>query len=132
MLGKQIGETSGKRIVRRVLSTDPLKVEVSFEESGKILGVATSGFATYQSVVGADGLLYGEGQGTVISAEGDMATWKGSGRGQLKDKGALSYRGILYFQTTAKKLASLNSVAVVFEYDVDPEGKTNTKMWEWK
>jgi hypothetical protein len=132
MLGKQIGETSGKRIVRRVLSTDPLKVEVSFEDSGKILGVATSGFATYQSVVGTDGSLYGEGAGAVISQEGDMASWKGSGRGQLKDKGALSYRGILYFQTTSKKLEPLNAVAVVFEYDVDPEGKTKTKMWEWK
>jgi len=34
MLGKQISETKGKRIVRRVLSTDPPTVEVTFEDSG--------------------------------------------------------------------------------------------------
>jgi len=49
----------------------------------------------------------------------------------LKDKRAISYRDVTYFQTTAKKLAPLNAIAVVFEYDVDPEGKTNTKIWEW-
>jgi len=26
----------------------------------------------------------------------------------------------------------LNSVAGVFEYEVDSEGKTQTKVWEWK
>ena len=35
MLGDLIGETTGKRIVRRVLSSDPLKVEVSFEKKEK-------------------------------------------------------------------------------------------------
>ena len=50
MLGEQIGESKGKRIVRRVLSSDPVTVEVSFEDGGNMLGVATSGFGTYQSV----------------------------------------------------------------------------------
>ena len=38
MLGEQIGEFRGKRLLRRVLSSDPLRVEVTFEDSGKILG----------------------------------------------------------------------------------------------
>jgi hypothetical protein len=42
MIGPQIGETKGKRIVRRVLSTDPLTVEVSFEDSGQMLSVPTT------------------------------------------------------------------------------------------
>ena len=36
MLGEQIGITTGKRLVRRVLSTDPPTAEVSFEDSGTI------------------------------------------------------------------------------------------------
>ena len=44
MLGELLGETRGKRIVRRVLSSDPVKVEVTFEDSGKMPGVEVNGF----------------------------------------------------------------------------------------
>ena len=58
MLGAQIGETKGKRIVRRVLSTDPTTVEVSFEDSGHLFGVPTTGLGTYTSVIRPDGSIY--------------------------------------------------------------------------
>ena len=35
MLKDMIVDGTGKRVVRRVLSTDPLTVEVSFEDGGK-------------------------------------------------------------------------------------------------
>jgi hypothetical protein len=38
MLGELLGENTGKRIVRRVLGTNPLTAEVSFEETGTMLG----------------------------------------------------------------------------------------------
>ena len=132
MLGELLGETTGKRIARRVLSTEPPKVEVSFEESGKMLGVSVSGFGTYWSVVRPDGSIYGEGEGIMISQDGEMCTWKGSGLGKFKEGGAVSYRGILYYRTTSQKLAQLNTVPGVFEYEVDTSGRTYTKVWEWK
>lgn len=132
MLGELLGETRGKRIVRRVLSTEPPKVEVSFEESGKMLGVATTGFGTYSSIVRADGTICGDGEGVLITQDGEMVTWKGSGLGKFKERGAVSYRGILYFRTASQKLAKLNTVGGVFEYEVDPDGNTHTKIWEWK
>jgi len=132
MLGEQLGESKGKRIVRRVLSTDPLKAEVSFEDSGSMLGVATTGFGTYTSSVRMDGTAYGEGQGVMMTADGDLISWKGSGLGKFGPGGALSYRGILYYQTPSQKLARLNSACGVFEYEVDPSGSTTTKVWEWK
>ena len=132
MLGEQIGETRGKRIVRRVLSSDPLTVEVTFEDSGKMLGIDVNGMGTYSSQVRADGTFYGEGQGTYITPDGGMLGWKGSGLGKLKEGGAVSYRGILYYRTTSQKLARLNSVAGVFEYEVDAKGDTQAKVWEWK
>ena len=132
MLGEQIGETRGKRIVRRVLSSDPLTVEVTFEDSGKMLGIDVNGMGTYSSQVRADGTFYGEGQGTYITQDGGMLAWKGSGLGKLKEGGAVSYRGILYYRTTSQKLARLNSVAGVFEYEVDAKGDTLAKVWEWK
>jgi hypothetical protein len=132
MLGELIGETRGKRIVRRVLSSAPLKVEVSFEDAGKMLGVEVNGFGTYVSEVRADGSLYGEGSGAYLSAAGDMLAWQGSGLGKLGEGGAVSYRGILYYRTTSTKLARLNTVAGVFEYEVDSKGTTHAKVWEWK
>ena len=132
MLGELIMEWNGKRIVRRVLSADPPKVEVSFEESGKVLGVSATDFGTYTSAVRPDGSIYGEGQGVMTTLDGEMISWTGSGLGKFKEKGAVSYRGILYFRTTSQKLARLNAVGGVFEYEVDPEGKTHTKVWEWK
>jgi hypothetical protein len=132
MLGELLGETTGRRTGRRVLSIDPPNAEVSFEENGKMLGVNANGFGTYSSVVRNDGSLYGEGHGVIMTQDGDMIAWKGSGVGKFKEKGAVSYRGILYYRTTSQKLARLNNAAGVFEYEVDPEGKTQTKVWEWK
>lgn len=132
MLGELLGETTGKRIVRRVLSTEPPTVEVSFEDSGKMLGVGTTGFGTYTAVIRIDGTIVGEGAGITTTQDGEAITWKGSGLGTFKEHGAISYRGILYYWTTSEKLARLNTVAGVFEYEVDPQGNTHTKVWEWK
>ena len=46
MIGEQIGETKGKRTVRRVISVAPPTAEVSFEDSGHMLGVPTTGMGT--------------------------------------------------------------------------------------
>ena len=132
MLGDQLGESTGKRIVRRVLSVDPLQVEVTFEDAGTMLGVATKGMGTYTSAVQPDGSVHGEGQGFMATADGEAITWKGSGSGKLGPDGSVSYRGILYYRTDSKKLARLHNACGVFEYEVDAAGNTTSKVWEWK
>src|SRR6185295_20287831 len=119
MLGELIAELSGKRILRRVTSSEPLTVEVSWEESGKLLGTNCQGFGTYTAVPRPDGTLFGEGQGAISSMEGELVAWKGSGIGRFKPGGAISYRGVVYYQTMSQKLSRLNGMAAVFEYDVD-------------
>ena len=134
MLGEQVYEAHGKRTGRRVLSTDGggFEVEVSFEAGGKLLGVDSHEIGTYWSEARPDGTLYGEGQGVVLTTDGGMATWKGGGVGAIHSDGAVSYRGAVYFTTSAPQFARLNSIAGVFEYEVDPAGNTHTKLWEWK
>jgi len=133
MLGEQILELTGKRTGRRVLSTDGgFKVEVSFEDNGKLLGQPANNMGTCWSGTRPDGTLYGEGQGVVIMQDGEMATWKGQGVGKLQPGGAVSYRGAVYYSTASAKLARLNSVAVVFEFEVGADGNIRTKGWEWK
>ncbi len=132
MLGQQISETKGKRLVRRVLSVDPPTAEVSFEDTGQVLGIPVTGMGTYTSVVRPDGSIYGHGQGMNMTQDGEAITWTGTGVGHFGPGGSVSYRGMLFFRTTSQKLAQLNNSCGAFEYDVDPTGNTISKVWEWK
>lgn len=135
MLGEKLGEDSGRITGRRVLPSGAHgpEVEVSFESSGTILGVGVNNLATYKSVVRPNGTLYGEGQGIVMTEDGEAASWTGQGVGRFTGQGdAASWRGALYYQTASQKLASLNNVAVVYEYEIDEDGNTQGTFWEWR
>ncbi|HEY4382171.1 MAG TPA: hypothetical protein VGN01_17615 [Acidobacteriaceae bacterium] len=132
MLGDQISESTGKRLVRRILSVDPPTAEVSFEDTGHTLGVPANGSGTYTSVIRADGSIYGQGQGLTITQDGESITWTGSGIGKFGVGGSVSYRGMLFFRTASQKLARLNNACGAFEFEVDAAGNVASKVWEWK
>ncbi|MGB8224324.1 MAG: hypothetical protein WCF10_17165, partial [Polyangiales bacterium] len=69
--------------------------------------------------------------GILIDSNGDTAAWKAQGVGKLGGNGAVSYRGALYYRTASTKLKRLNTIATLFEYDVDPDGNTSSKLFEW-
>ena len=133
MLGELIYEGRGKRTGRRVLSADGgFKVEVAFEDTGKALGIDSQEIGTYWSVSRPDGSLYGEGQGVVLTPDGEWATWKGQGIGKFLGGGAVSYRGAIYYTTPSPRPARLNAIVGVFEFEVNANGNTHTRIWEWK
>src|SRR5579872_390894 len=103
MLGEQIGETKGRRLVRRVISIDPPTAEVSFEDTGHMLGTPTTGMGSYTSVVRPDGSIFGHGQGLTMTDAGEAITWSGTGIGHFGPGGSVSYRGMLFFQTASPK-----------------------------
>jgi len=133
MLGEQIGEETGRVLVRRVISVDGgTKVEVTTQGTGKLLGVETRSNITYCAEIRPDGSLYGEGQGLVVGKGGEQATWKGAGAGKLLDGGAVNYRGATYYYSDSPNFRRLNAIAVIFEYSADADGNTKSKLWEWK
>ncbi len=134
MQGEKIGEESGRVTSQRVLPSPggSPKMETSFQANTILLGVEATDTGTYQSVVRPDGTLYGEGQGIVMGKEGDLATWIGQGVGTIKKDGAISYRGAVYYQSSSARWSRLNSVAAIFEYEVDAQGNTRAQLWEWK
>jgi hypothetical protein len=134
MLGERISEGTGKVISQRVLPNPggAPRMETTFQGVGSLLGVSDKETGTYTSVARPDGSLFGEGQGIVMSGEGDVASWVGQGVGTLKKDGSISYRGAIYFQTASPKWARLNSQAVVYEYEVDSQGNTRAQGYEWK
>jgi len=132
MLSEQIYTGQGKRTARRVLDTQPFTVEVSFEDRGSLLGLDGANIGTYTSSPRPDGTLVGEGRGIFAAADGEVITWKGIGTGRLKAGGAVSYRGALTFTATSPRFSRLNTIAGVFEFDVDEAGNTHSQIWEWK
>jgi hypothetical protein len=135
LLGEKVGEESGRVVGMRVLSADPAgpKVEVSVQQTGKLLGKETTTSITYWSTPKAGGLLHGEGQGIIMTPDGDMVTFSGTGVGRPTGRGmAASFRGAIFYQTASKDLSRLNEIAGVFEFEVDESGNTYGKVWEWK
>lgn len=109
------------------------RIEISFQESGKILGVEFSSVATVTTAAGHNGTVYGEGQAIITTKDGETVSWKGIGIGKPKRQGlAISYRGAKAFQTSSQKLAKLNSMMIIFEADADENGVGWHKHWEWK
>ncbi|MGW6568795.1 hypothetical protein [Streptomyces sp. NPDC054975] len=134
MLGDLIGEEQGETTGIRVLSTDgghPV-MEASFQATGTLLGVAVKDMGTYESVVRADGTLFGEGQGVTMTQDGETVTWHGSGVGRIGETGAVDWRGALFFETSATTFAHLTGIAGVFEFHVEESGKATAKIYEWK
>jgi hypothetical protein len=132
MLGEKIGELSGKVTSQRVLPNPGggPKMETSHQISGKLLGIEAKETATYWSVVRQDGTLYGEGQGVAMGKEGDLATWIGQGVGTIGKAGAVSFRGAVYYQSSSPRWSRLNSVAAIFEYEVDGQGNSRSQLWQ--
>jgi hypothetical protein len=136
MLGEKVGDFQGKITGQRMLQSDGAvpKFETSAEVRGTILGIEATVMATYWAVLRPDGHLYGEcpDQGMVITKDGDTAMYKASGLGKFTGQGtAVSFRGAAYFQTTSPKLARLNEVALVHEWDVDEQGNGHWQLWAW-
>ena len=136
MIGEKLYEIIGKVTGERVLRGEALgdvMLEVSFQGTGRIFGLDTIESGTYKASMKAPGALYAEGQGLSLTTEGEGVTWHGTGVGRPTGKGmAAHWRGAIYYTTQAPKLARLNTMAVVFEWDIDEHGNARGTTWEWK
>ena len=134
MLGEKLGESRGKATGTRVLASEGkrVKVEVSFQGKGQILGREISDTGTYWQTVREDGVLYGEGHVLLMTKEGDIADWTGFGVGRpVGAAPAARYAVCGCFQSASERLHRLTTTATVTEYEVDDQGAYHWTMWEW-
>lgn len=131
MLGEEHGSVTAFRIVPEGLG---VKVESQFQGSGTLLGTEVTDLATYWSVPRPDGNFTGGATGLVLTADADAATYTGQGVGQLLGRGGASrWRGALFYMAASPKFAPLNSIAVLFEFEIDETSRNmDIKLWEWK
>jgi hypothetical protein len=136
MLGDQIGEEKGKITGQRVLDVGggTPRMETSFSATGKWKGVEGNETGTYWSTPRAGGAIYGEGQGVLMSKDGqEMVTWTGQGVGRFTSPGKTRFVGSLFFSTASTgRMAFFNNLVGIFEYEADEMGNTSSKFWEWK
>jgi len=135
MLGEKIGESTGRITTQRVLPPDAagMKIEVSFQSTGRLLAQDVTEVGTYWSTPRPGGAMYGEGQGILTLKNGEICTWQGSGIGKPKANGTgITFRGCVYYQTNSAQLSRLNGTCAVFEYEADENGNTKSQLWEWR
>jgi hypothetical protein len=132
MLRDKIGQASGQVIGTRVLASDAgPRLETTFQAQATVLGVEGTDTATYWSRLRADGTVYGEGNGVLMTSEG-AATYTAAGVGHPTGEGmGVSFRGAVYFETNASALDRLNHCAAIYEFAIDADGKCNYEVWEW-
>jgi hypothetical protein len=132
MLGEQIGELNGQTISTRVLEDlgrGP-RTEVTDHQVGTLCGVQVDTTVTYLGTMRPNGTMAGAGNGFVVTANGQTATFEGKGVGKFTGPGQISWRGALFYETAAEELSRLNGIAVVFEYTVI-DGKSEGRLFEW-
>jgi hypothetical protein len=135
MLGDKIDELTAKVTGTRVIAIEggAVKVELSITGQGKVLGADVMELATYHSVMTPAGVMNGEGQGLIMSKDGDSLTWTGHGVGKPKGTGlASSWRYSIVMRTTSSKWARLNDVLGIGEWELDDAGNGRAQIWEWK
>jgi len=137
MLGDKVWEGTGRTVGTRVLPGDDfryVKLEVSFEGMGKVLGMDGSNMGTFCAFERVPGQMYAEGQGILMTADGQSAIWNGHGVGHPTGEGmGLSFRYSVGFQADPNgALAALNGCLFVGEFESAADGSWTDSTWEWK
>jgi hypothetical protein len=109
------------------------RIETNFEGRGTFCDVDVTEIVTYWATPRMDGTFYGGADGMIVTADTQSAIYTGNGVGSMKgDNLAARWRGALYYQSFSPAFAKLSTVTVVFEFEIDPDGKSMTiKTWGW-
>ena len=137
MLGDTVWEGSGTTGATRVLPGDDyryVKLEVSIQGAGQLLGVEATNTGTFTAFERVAGQMYAEGQGVMMTADGEAAIWNGHGVGQPTGDGmGMAIRYSVAIQAGADgKLSALNGVLLVGEFESKADGSWTDHSWEWK
>jgi hypothetical protein len=128
MLGELLYEATAKITGRRVLDAEGLEVESSYTAQGKVKGINVTEMGTFVSTMREGGVLYGEDEAILMTADGDLASASPKGIGRFTGSGSISFRGCaLYHAHATGKLAFLSNAVIVFEADIDASDNMTIK-----
>ena len=121
------------------------RVEVSFSGNGTIRdSINVTDIGTIWTIPTSDGMIYSEGQGVLTTQDGEMATYTQQSVGQITPQGKVIFHGSMLFKTlpsssslpppslTTGKLAFLNNMLGIYNYESDIAGNAVKQVWEWQ
>ena len=131
---RYIYEKKVKKSGYRILDTEGPTIETTITGTGIINGIDVTDIVTYCSKPSGEDIktFCAEGQGVILTKDGEMATWKGYGIGRYNGRNRTDKDSVFFKTSTNGKLSFLNNKIGVFEYEADENGNTNGKIWEWK
>jgi hypothetical protein len=140
MLGELIYESSGKIVSQKVVDTGDIyypsaKVELSYSGSGYLQGIGNvTETWTFVNTHLKNNITQGIGKGVIMTDDGNgVATATELGRGFHMSPESIVYPGARVFSTDSNsKLAFLNELVGVTQWEVDSLGNYSVKMWQWK
>ena len=131
MLGAELGQEVGRITGQRVLDAEGPKIESTFSAEGIYRTIAVTDLGTYLTIPRSAGALYGQGQGVLTTADGQIATWVAQGLGRFTAPRVIRFRGsVIYHTDSSGTLAFINNIVAVFEYEVNEIGNTSARNWE--
>jgi hypothetical protein len=133
MLGDLLGEAAGKGTLTRVEAPDgaPARLHIACQGQGTLLGVQIQDFGSYVQRVTASGRLSAtDAEWVMATADGDVAVFRGFGTGHITP-GGVRYSGCGSMSSDSPKLARLDTISTVAEFEGDNEGNYRWKLWEW-
>ena len=137
MLGQLLFESRGRITGQRVISVEDgiPKFEISITGTGIFTGsLEVTTTWTYWAIQRPDGTSYSQGRGVIMTRDGrEVATATGRAEGKMIRSGKLRFVGAIFYEThSGNKLAFLNHLVGVNEYEVDALGNYEHRLWEWK
>ena len=133
----------------KVTSIDPIPtVEVTYTGNSTIGGGPTQTIGTIEDKMNNDGSVSSKGQAIILTASGQVITYRSESIGNYNPDGSFSDSGIMVFQLPFR-MNSANSTALssnstdslnaqfdnlfgIYKKTVDPEGNGLTKVWKWR
>jgi hypothetical protein len=130
-----IPDERGRVLSTRILSADEngSKIESTIQTKGTLIDEEFTTILTVLSRRDLWGLSRLEGLGVCTTKTRDEIRWKGFGVGWSSGKGAgMVGRFTETWFTNSQKHVWLNKIIGVEEFEIDEDGNTFDKVWEWK
>jgi len=128
MLGELIGEFKGKNTGWRVLPDG--KIETTAQGTGKLLGMDAFVLSTSVGTM-ANGIFMGEVNTMINTMDGSVVMMKGIAVGYPSGNGGAT-RAASIHMSQSPKLARLNKIVGMHEYETDMQDNFIGKILEWK
>ena len=133
----------------KVSSIDPIPtVEVTYTGNSTMDGAPTQTIGTIVDKMNTDGTVSSKGQAIILTASGQVITYRSESLGTYNPDGSFSDSGVMVFHipfktnsTGSTGVSSNSTDALYSQFDnlfgiykktVDPEGNGLTKVWKWR